>query len=119
MELVLKMDKAYLRKHKIHYTGDLEETRGLFDMECNDIFINLSANQFLNTLKLSEEYFIKELANTILHECLHQLIFENVYSQEDDFYYTKDGEEQVVLLVANQITSIPQMFPNWSTVNHL
>ena len=71
IKFLTKLDKTTIKNNNIcYYQDDLDEIRGLYNSETDDIFVNLGAKSFISSLKIpkvNEEVFIEILSNTITH----------------------------------------------------
>ena len=83
----------------IHYSGNVTNTRGLYDYQKECIWINLSCNQFRTFLSIDEAMFIEEFAKTVVHEEIHKEI-ARVTPLLDSMGV--DGEDKICKILANQ-----------------
>ena len=98
--------EKYIKENNVtHIGGEKVETcidrvKGMFVWENLDEIINLSSERYKG---LDENSLITEISKTILHEHLHELIFEVCNNTNDS-----EGEEKTVRLLTGQ--KLPEEF---------
>ena len=98
IELYTQINVGLLNVLNVRYDGDLKRTRGLYCSETKYIYINLNASQFLFSISISIDVFIKRFIETIVHETTHSLIDDLNVS----INFTSKGEETVCETMGNQ-----------------
>ena len=94
---------SYFKTHNIGIINNepvekirLDNCKGIYFNEEDDILINLNAIQYKDT---TYDVLVENLSKTILHEHIHSLVYNNKTKDK----ITSEGEEKVCRLLADQL----------------